>query len=131
MYEASVRPLVRAVFDGQNGTVLAYGASNSGKTYSIMGGTNYVGILPRCVSDLFSRAKQLSTADCEYKVSIGYVALHMNEFQDLLAPTATSALTAPVEVVDGGARGGMALKGPSSLRTAVATAEEEIGRAHV
>jgi hypothetical protein len=126
VYEASVRPLVRAVFDGQNGTVLAYGASNSGKTYSIMGGTNYVGILPRCVSDLFSRAKQLSTADCEYKVSIGYVALHMNEFQDLLAPTATSALTAPVEVVDGGARGGMALKGPSSLRTAVATAEEAI-----
>ena len=112
MYDASVRPLVQSVFEGRNGVVLSYGASNSGKTYSIMGGTNYVGILPRCVSDVFSRAKHLSTEECVYKISLGYVALHMNEFRDLLASTATS-LTAPVEVAEHGTGSGIALKGPA------------------
>jgi len=37
VYEFSARPVIESVLEGFNGTVLAYGQTSSGKTYTMMG----------------------------------------------------------------------------------------------
>lgn len=60
VFEESVSPLLTALMDGFNATILAYGQSGSGKTYTM--GTGQVigeveeedlGILPRVVMELY------------------------------------------------------------------------------
>ena len=56
VYEATVRPAVRAVLDGYNATVFAYGQTGTGKTYTMQGDekdTELMGMAPRAVHELF------------------------------------------------------------------------------
>ena len=56
VYEATVRPAVRAVLDGYNATVFAYGQTGTGKTYTMQGDENdpeLMGMAPRAVHELF------------------------------------------------------------------------------
>lgn len=43
--------------DGQCSTLMSYGTSNSGKTYSLFGANDCLGIIPRCLKFLFSNLK--------------------------------------------------------------------------
>ncbi|KAG6817626.1 hypothetical protein H0H87_006254 [Tephrocybe sp. NHM501043] len=49
-------PLVRDVLQGQNGLLFTYGVTNSGKTYTVQGGTTAgsAGILPRTLDVIFN-----------------------------------------------------------------------------
>ncbi|KAG6837857.1 hypothetical protein H0H93_013010 [Arthromyces matolae] len=49
-------PLVRDVLHGQNGLLFTYGVTNSGKTYTVQGGTQIgsAGILPRALDVIFN-----------------------------------------------------------------------------
>lgn len=53
VYERAARPVVGAVLEGFNGTILAYGQTASGKTHSMYGPPNHsgeqLGIIPRAV----------------------------------------------------------------------------------
>ena len=46
VYEATARRLIRGVLSGHNGTVFAYGATGSGKTYTMVGERNDPGMMP-------------------------------------------------------------------------------------
>ncbi|KAI0308027.1 P-loop containing nucleoside triphosphate hydrolase protein [Multifurca ochricompacta] len=54
-------PLVRGLLDGEDGLLFAYGVSNSGKTYTMQGGSHEssAGILPRTVDVLFNSIEGL------------------------------------------------------------------------
>ncbi|KAJ7124772.1 kinesin-like protein [Mycena crocata] len=54
-------PLVRDVLQGQNGLLFAYGVTNSGKTYTVQGGSHAgsAGILPRTLDVLFNSIEGL------------------------------------------------------------------------
>ncbi|KAJ7630551.1 kinesin-like protein [Roridomyces roridus] len=54
-------PLVRDVLQGQNGLLFTYGVTNSGKTYTVQGGTQEgsAGILPRALDVLFNSIEGL------------------------------------------------------------------------
>ncbi|KAI6045091.1 kinesin-domain-containing protein [Pisolithus marmoratus] len=55
-FATTTLPLVRDLLDGQNGLLFAYGVTNSGKTYTIQGGSKpgSAGILPRALDVLFN-----------------------------------------------------------------------------
>ncbi|TFK57609.1 kinesin-domain-containing protein [Heliocybe sulcata] len=54
-------PLVQDLLDGQNGLLFAYGVTNSGKTYTVQGGSEEgsAGILPRTLDVVFNSIEGL------------------------------------------------------------------------
>jgi hypothetical protein len=54
-------PLVQDVLTGQNGLLFTYGVTNSGKTYTVQGGTQEgtAGILPRSLDVIFNSIEGL------------------------------------------------------------------------
>ena len=54
-------PLVRSLLDGEDGLLFAYGVTNSGKTYTMQGGSHEssAGILPRTIDVLFNSIEGL------------------------------------------------------------------------
>ena len=53
VYQAIVAPLLGSLLDGIHVTVFAYGATGSGKTYSMFGTMEAPGIMLRAVEDVF------------------------------------------------------------------------------
>jgi kinesin family protein 20 len=68
-------PLVRGLLDGEDGLLFAYGVTNSGKTYTMQGGSqeSSAGILPRAIDVLFNSTEDLQ---CSSKVSSTFDTSH-------------------------------------------------------
>ena len=65
-----VKPIVHAVLNGCNGTVLAYGQTGSGKTHTLLGNiedASQRGIVPRAVRELAQGIASCKT-DCTFQV---------------------------------------------------------------
>ncbi|KAI0274873.1 P-loop containing nucleoside triphosphate hydrolase protein [Gloeopeniophorella convolvens] len=60
-FSKTTLPLVRGLLDGENGLLFAYGVTNSGKTYTMQGGSHEssAGILPRTLDVLFNSIEGL------------------------------------------------------------------------
>lgn len=57
-YAQSVKPIVQAFVEGENGTVIFFGPSQSGKTYSLNGKAGKErGVVPRAIEDVLSIVK--------------------------------------------------------------------------
>ena len=59
IYTKTTKPLLEGIVEGFNATVFAYGATGSGKTYTMLGTQSEKGIMPRSVSDLFKLLQNL------------------------------------------------------------------------
>jgi hypothetical protein len=83
----SVSDLVNSVVHGYNATIFAYGATGSGKTFSMSGDQGKPGIVPRAIGKVFEQVEAMAKADSNtlFMVSMGFVELYNNNFQDLLA----------------------------------------------
>jgi kinesin family protein 4/21/27 len=71
VYDSVVKALVASLFKGYNITVLAYGQTGFGKTYSM--GTAYtgeedMGVIPRAINDIFNTARQMENWDIRIMV---------------------------------------------------------------
>lgn len=42
------------------GTIFAYGQTASGKTYTMMGSQEYLGVIPRAIHDIFQKIKKVN-----------------------------------------------------------------------
>ena len=89
VYTQSVQPIVESVLDGYNGTILAYGQTSSGKTYT-MTGRNGVdgndlekGIIPRMVQDIFKKIKE-APDDIEFSIKVSMIEIYNERIRDLL-----------------------------------------------
>ncbi|KAI5594942.1 hypothetical protein BDE02_03G104900 [Populus trichocarpa] len=86
VYEVVAKPVVESVMDGYNGTVMAYGQTGTGKTYTLgrLGeeDTAARGIMVRAMEDILADVS-LETDS----VSVSYLQLYMETIQDLLDPT--------------------------------------------
>jgi hypothetical protein len=83
----SVSDLVDSVVRGYNATIFAYGATGSGKTFSMSGEQSKPGIVPRAIGKVFEKVQAMATKDSDtlFMVSMGFVELYNNTFRDLLA----------------------------------------------
>ncbi|CAL5187583.1 unnamed protein product [Lathyrus oleraceus] len=86
VYEVVARPVVESVLDGYNGTIMAYGQTGTGKTYTLgrLGeeDTAARGIMVRAMEDIFADVSLESDS-----VSVSYLQLYMETIQDLLDPS--------------------------------------------
>lgn len=95
-----VRPVVESVLDGYNATIIAYGATGSGKTYSISGpnfdnnsaiiasspdDTGDDGVLQRSVRTLF-RNINARAQEFEHSVQLSFVELYNNDVRYVSSP---------------------------------------------
>ncbi|KAG8484296.1 hypothetical protein CXB51_022693 [Gossypium anomalum] len=86
VYEIVAKPVVESVLDGYNGTVMAYGQTGTGKTYTLgrLGEEDTAdrGIIVRAMEDILADVSLESDS-----VSVSYLQLYMESLQDLLDPT--------------------------------------------
>ncbi|KAM7525649.1 hypothetical protein LguiA_015551 [Lonicera macranthoides] len=86
VYEVVAKPVVESVLDGYNGTVMAYGQTGTGKTYTLgrLGeeDTAARGIMVRAMEDILTEISPEIDS-----VSVSYLQLYMETIQDLLDPS--------------------------------------------
>ncbi|KAJ3172138.1 Kinesin-like protein kif21b [Geranomyces variabilis] len=96
-----VQSVVDGVVDGFNGTILAYGQTSSGKTYTMLGPDwelgaqpDTHGVIPRAVSHIFARIQNLTAEepDLEYAVSVSFLEIYQEQVRDLLVKADGSAV---------------------------------------
>ncbi|CAH8354682.1 unnamed protein product [Eruca vesicaria subsp. sativa] len=84
VYEARTKDIVAAAVRGFNGTVFAYGQTNSGKTHTMRGSPTEPGVIPLAVHDLFETIYQ--DASREFLLRMSYLEIYNEDINDLLAP---------------------------------------------
>ena len=112
VYERSAKPAALNALRGYNATVLAYGQTGTGKTYTMEGdrGTMLAygqqrfglpgnapvtdgrerGIIPRAIEDIFDYIAKDSHARSKYLVRVSYLQIYNETVSDLLKPERTN-----------------------------------------
>lgn len=94
VYRQTAQPLVDALWMGQSGLLFAYGVTNAGKTYTIMGKEGDAGVLPRALQDLFARVEREEAGRREAvgegggivrRVVCSYLEIYNEQIYDLLS----------------------------------------------
>ena len=85
------KPACKAALDGKYGTVITYGQTGTGKTYTSF---NLVkgqeGLLPRCVSHLFDEIE--NDRENRWEVKVQFLQLYKEQLSDLLVDSPTQLL---------------------------------------
>jgi kinesin family protein 18/19 len=90
VYLATCKETLSFVLNGVNGTVFAYGATGSGKTYTMSGESGGDrGIISLCLEDLFLRLSCLPP-DQSSTLRAHYLEIYNEQMRDLLNPASRS-----------------------------------------
>uniref|UniRef100_A0A069DXT9 Putative kinesin-like protein n=1 Tax=Panstrongylus megistus TaxID=65343 RepID=A0A069DXT9_9HEMI len=73
-------------FQGYNACIFAYGQTGSGKSYTMMGGQESKGVIPRLCDSLFDRIAKCQSSEQSYKVEVSYMEIYNEKVHDLLDP---------------------------------------------
>ncbi|BDA45755.1 probable Kinesin heavy chain at N-terminal half [Coccomyxa sp. Obi] len=85
VFHAAVQPIVGDVMNGYNGTIMAYGQTGAGKTYTLSSvAPDNIGMMPRAAAAIFSEIEHDSSN--VYTVVMSYIQIYMELLQDLLQP---------------------------------------------
>ncbi|XP_040367655.1 kinesin-like protein KIN-UA isoform X1 [Rosa chinensis] len=107
VYEVVAKPVVESVLEGYNGTVMAYGQTGTGKTYTLgrLGeeDTAARGIMVRAMEDILADVSLESDS-----LSVSYLQLYMETIHDLLDPANDS-----ISIVEDPKTGDVSLPGAS------------------
>ena len=80
-------PIIKSVLVGFNGTMLAYGQTCSGKTYTMLGpdisDPMLKGLIPRICKTIFEEIQEAET-DLEFSVKISFCEIYLEKIRDLL-----------------------------------------------
>ncbi|KAL7990101.1 hypothetical protein Chor_012767, partial [Crotalus horridus] len=87
VYMGSVKPVLHHLLKGQNASILAYGPTGAGKTYTMLGNPDHPGVIPRAVRDVLQMTRDASEDKCKYSVSMSYLEIYQEKVLDLLQPT--------------------------------------------
>jgi hypothetical protein len=94
VYERSAHPAVQSVLQGYNATVMAYGQTGTGKTYTMEGFTNgeHRGIIPMATESIFAYIETHRSPTLTFKVRASYLQIYNEVVSDLLKPPSTKQL---------------------------------------
>ena len=85
VYDVAAKPAVKDVLQGYNATLLAYGQTGAGKTFTLSSiQPNAVGVIPRALQEVFDSISQDSVH--AYTVTLSYLQIYCEQIQDLLCP---------------------------------------------
>lgn len=86
VFECVASDIVTSALDGYNGTMMCYGQTGAGKTFTITGATESYkqrGILPRAISQLFKEIEE--RPEYSITVRVSYLEIYNESMVDLLA----------------------------------------------
>lgn len=107
-YLEAGRSSVRALLEGFNGTIFAYGQSGSGKTFTMLGPDSVVdaikdggseqipeeiqemyGLIPRAIGEIFEAINQINESDkgTRIEMAVQYLEIYNEQVMDLLSST--------------------------------------------
>ena len=103
VYRRTARHLIPGLLCGVNASVMAYGQSGSGKTYTMFGSTfeigerravfpesddlaTQMGIIPRAMDDLFYQIQLASTESTRFDVALSFIQIYNESVTDLIVP---------------------------------------------
>ncbi|KAH6826426.1 hypothetical protein C2S53_013520 [Perilla frutescens var. hirtella] len=81
IFDREVRPLIPSLFQGYNATVFAYGATGSGKTYTMQGSDGLPGIMHLAILSILSMCKCTGSS-----TAVSYYEIYLDKCFDLLDP---------------------------------------------
>lgn len=97
LFTSTAEPLLSRFLEGFNCTILAYGQTSSGKTFTMTGidldadpsdPNNGMGIIPRAVSTIFSKARQLKEERGDtwnFSIKGSFIEIYNEDLIDLLS----------------------------------------------
>ncbi|XP_071893057.1 centromere-associated protein E isoform X2 [Anas platyrhynchos] len=85
LYEGVAVPIIQSAVQGYNGTIFAYGQTSSGKTYTMMGNEDCVGVIPKAVQHVFKLICEIP--DREFLLRVSYMEIYNETITDLLCDT--------------------------------------------
>ncbi|XP_058821920.1 kinesin-like protein KIF3A [Topomyia yanbarensis] len=86
LYIDTARPIVDKVLEGYNGTILAYGQTGTGKTYTMSGNPDSPqtkGIIPNTFAHIFGHIAR-GKENQKFLVRVSYMEIYNEEVRDLL-----------------------------------------------
>ncbi|KAM6134374.1 LOW QUALITY PROTEIN: kinesin-like protein KIF9 [Pterocles gutturalis] len=102
VYETVAKRLVAEALIGYNGTIMCYGQTGAGKTYTMTGATaeyKHRGIIPRAIQQVFKAAAQ--SVDALVTLRISYLEIYNETLLDLLSTvTGSGSSDTQLAVVD-------------------------------
>jgi len=84
IYQDVGSQIVSSVMDGFNGTIFAYGQTNSGKTFTMMGTEDNPGFIPMAIEEVFRYIKE--SPEREFLLRVSYLEIYNEVINDLLRP---------------------------------------------
>ncbi|XP_061391666.1 kinesin-like protein KIF3A [Musca vetustissima] len=94
LYVDTARPIVEKVLEGYNGTILAYGQTGTGKTYTMSGNPESPqtkGIIPNAFAHIFGHIAK-AKENQKFLVRVSYMEIYNEEVRDLLGKDVTKSL---------------------------------------
>ncbi|KAL1209028.1 Kinesin-like protein KIN-14A [Cardamine amara subsp. amara] len=82
-----VQPFVQSALDGSNVSIIAYGQTYAGKTYTMEGSNHDRGLYARCFEELFDLANSDSTSTSRFSFSLSVFEIYNEQIRDLLSET--------------------------------------------
>ncbi|KAL2135118.1 hypothetical protein VTI74DRAFT_9711 [Chaetomium olivicolor] len=94
LFAAEVAPHMKALFQGLDVTIFAYGVTGTGKTHTMRGGLRLAerGVIPRLLSNVFRRGKKImkdTNGATTVDVALSYYEIYNDKVYDLLEPPET------------------------------------------
>ena len=84
MYEKTAKTLIEPLLNGYNGCVFAYGATGTGKTYTMLGDSEKPGLCNLSLEEIFIKID--NKTETENLVQVSYVEIYNENIRDLLSP---------------------------------------------
>ncbi|KAK4184551.1 putative kinesin-like protein [Podospora australis] len=91
LFTAEVAPHMKALFQGYDVTIFAYGVTGTGKTHTMRGGLKLAerGVIPRLLSNIIRRGKKITkdtNGETTVDVALSYYEIYNDKVYDLLEP---------------------------------------------
>ncbi|XP_067928961.1 kinesin-like protein KIF9 [Watersipora subatra] len=123
VFEKTAKPLITRCLNGYNGTMLCYGQTGAGKTFTMTGATenySYRGLIPRALQQLYKDIEEKT--DYSINVRISYLEIYNEHMVDLLASQPFLEKEGAMQMAIGEDENGVYVKG---LTQHLAQTEEE------
>ena len=78
--------LIQPILTGYNGCVFAYGATGTGKTFTMLGNSAQPGLCNLTLVDIFNKINAPEFREDRYEIKVCYVEIYNEAIRDLLVP---------------------------------------------
>lgn len=91
VYENTAQGVVDSALQGFNATIIAYGQTGTGKTYTMEGAysdgsAKLRGIIPRAIEQIFGHIQNYASASTKFLIRASYLQIYNENISDLLKP---------------------------------------------